>query len=628
MAVVWKTDEKSDVEFWWIIPLLSGKDLVGKVVSISPGIRIESMIGGLPLNDGTTTDIFFAYRDEVSSELHLAYGDYVRFQWKNPGTRRMRSIGPGDPIPTKIRVVSEVEAQRYAEELNKDLGAELHQRLRAEIAELGRAKLSIEKKIETEVEARVREKEEELRREKIDLFLERQELDRSQDQLKKREAQIQDLERKLKDEEARIDDKFEELERFYEENIKPHSRLFEMRRPKRSSNEEIQWVDPEELGKNWSKMLGAELNIPTDLGMSFLLASLSANVTGSIVLLSGPVGTGKTNTIRVGSRLLGGRSAVIPVRPGWLDSSDLLGFYDPLQDNYSPSPFVNSLCEANESIERAFFLALDELNLARIENYGADLLSVLEYSRQEEASPSEPDMGGLQLYAKGIEQRLLEEKKILQNQPDKNTKEVLRLKDLEKLLGSTFYIPENVVLLGTLNADETTYDLSPKVIDRSYVLTFPYADLQDKWQADEPHEPCPLNLNELRRSVLDSKLTHAAQANWTHIARWNTDYLQYIGLPLGYRAKRDYRVFMAVAQRLGVNANEAFRYFVFMKILPRIKMIKSHAGQTTKTDALASLIEEMEGAGELILCESAKKVIAWLKEQLEDKSRPIVTYWR
>lgn len=74
----------------------------------------------------------------------------------------------------------------------------------------------------------------------------------------------------------------------------------------------------------------------------------------------------------------------------------------------------------------------------------------------------------------------------------KQTQRLRRLKNLLKDYRSNFPIPRNLVLLGTLNADETTYDLSPKVIDRSFVITYPPADLTGEG-VSEPVAPKSIN---------------------------------------------------------------------------------------------------------------------------------------
>ena len=118
--------------------------------------------------------------------------------------------------------------------------------------------------------------------------------------------------------------------------------------------------------------------------------------------LNGTVGVGKTSIIKHSANILGGQSNIIPVRPAWLDPSDLLGFYDPLQEIFRPAPFLSALNEARKNKDRLHLVCLDELNLARIENYASDLLSQLEYSRQSNDE-------GLTLYSRDIWEHLREE---------------------------------------------------------------------------------------------------------------------------------------------------------------------------------------------------------------------------
>ncbi|MBA3921535.1 MAG: AAA family ATPase, partial [Nostocaceae cyanobacterium] len=229
------------------------------------------------------------------------------------------------------------------------------------------------------------------------------------------------------------------------------------------------------LGLQWNEMLHSSgLPLPKYIGTSYLLALVSALYSGSLILLNGSVGVGKTSLIRHSADLLAGRNKIIPVRPAWLDPSDLLGFFDPLSEIFRPSPFLTALKDAKNYSEQIYLVCLDELNLAKIENYGADLLSSLEYSRSEHGKQS------LQLYSESIETELWEEAKQLNEEQQRDSKQSQRLRRIQNFLKdypANFIIPRNIVLMGTLNADETTYDLSPKVIDRSFVITYPPANL-------------------------------------------------------------------------------------------------------------------------------------------------------
>ena len=68
----------------------------------------------------------------------------------------------------------------------------------------------------------------------------------------------------------------------------------------------------------------------------------------------------------------------MPVKPNWTGSDDLLGYYNPIERRYHPSQFLLALLEAAREPEIPHFICLDEMNLARVEYYFADFLSLLE----------------------------------------------------------------------------------------------------------------------------------------------------------------------------------------------------------------------------------------------------------
>jgi AAA domain (dynein-related subfamily) len=106
--------------------------------------------------------------------------------------------------------------------------------------------------------------------------------------------------------------------------------------------------------------------------------------TKPFVILSGISGTGKTKIVQLFAESLGatadnGQFALIPVRPDWSDGSDLIGYRD-IKGDFQAGPFTKVLIEANkpENRDNPYFVLLDEMNLARVEYYFSDLLSVME----------------------------------------------------------------------------------------------------------------------------------------------------------------------------------------------------------------------------------------------------------
>ena len=289
------------------------------------------------------------------------------------------------------------------------------------------------------------------------------------------------------------------------------------------------------LYTTWSELLQSVGHISSrdsTSEQSLLLGLLSASISGELVILDGPVGVGKTSIVTRAAEILTGTEDafdLIPVRPGWLDSSDLLGFYNPHHKEYHPSPLLTALHRAEKRLERLGIICLDELNLARIENYGADLLSCME----------ERSIRKLPLYSPDIARSLRTELGLLQLENTSLTHADWLRKNKIALTLETFpaqfRIPDNVVFVGTLNSDETTYDISPKVIDRAFVIRLPIADIGMPLAAKSSSDQrvCVLDLCDLRQ-VVEANMRASADFPWLleQVAQLQ-DSFSTLGIPLG-----------------------------------------------------------------------------------------------
>ncbi|WP_123042976.1 McrB family protein [Cohnella candidum] len=177
--------------------------------------------------------------------------------------------------------------------------------------------------------------------------------------------------------------------------------------------------------------------------------------TKPFVILAGVSGTGKTKLVQLFAESLGatsenGQFTLIPVRPDWSDPADLIGYKD-LNDRFRPGPLAEVLVQASNPANRhkPYFVCLDEMNLARVEHYFSDILSILETQNR---------------YGDRIETDVLLRRSALVTPDDQSTYGDLR-------------IPDNVYLIGTVNMDETTHPFSKKVLDRANTIEFNYIQL-------------------------------------------------------------------------------------------------------------------------------------------------------
>jgi GTPase subunit of restriction endonuclease len=171
--------------------------------------------------------------------------------------------------------------------------------------------------------------------------------------------------------------------------------------------------------------------------------------TKPFVILAGISGTGKSKLVRLfadalGSNMGNGKLSIIPVRPDWSDNTELIG-YKNITGDFVPGKLIEIVKRASEDLERPYFVCLDEMNLARVEYYLSDYLSIIE-SRE-----------------------LVHEKVITDKIFNKNYMDNINYKDL--------ILTENLYLVGTVNMDDTTYAFSRKVLDRANTIELSHVEL-------------------------------------------------------------------------------------------------------------------------------------------------------
>lgn len=179
--------------------------------------------------------------------------------------------------------------------------------------------------------------------------------------------------------------------------------------------------------------------------------------TKPFVILAGVSGTGKSKLPNLVSQWTGGLSTRISVRPDWTDSSDLIGYVD-LQGEFRPGVFLKTAAEADRSPHQYFISLIDEMNLARVEHYFAEVLSTIE----DRQPASTGGFASQPLFARNSGSEL------------KNW--------------ATQRIPANLGIVGTVNMDESSHGFSRKVLDRAFTIELSEVDLSldSATPSDEP----------------------------------------------------------------------------------------------------------------------------------------------
>jgi 5-methylcytosine-specific restriction enzyme B len=267
------------------------------------------------------------------------------------------------------------------------------------------------------------------------------------------------------------------------------------------------------------------------------------------VILTGLSGSGKTQiAVRFGEWLGEGRLHVAAVRPDWTGSEALFGYEDALRPKSAdgraawvvPAPLAFML-SAHQDPDHPYLLVLDEMNLAHVERYFADVLSGMESGL--ECLPNLELDGGTWRMKKGLE--------------------------------ASIPFPGNLYIVGTVNVDETTYMFSPKVLDRANTFEFRVSTQDLVAQRERPTNAAPGEM-ELVRGLLElsrSGCNVPAEALDVLGARLRTlhAFLARHHLEFGHRVFQEALRFGAFGLAAGSpNVNTVLDRIVMQKVLPRL----------------------------------------------------------
>lgn len=216
---------------------------------------------------------------------------------------------------------------------------------------------------------------------------------------------------------------------------------------------------------------------------------INALRTKPFLLLAGISGTGKSQKVqelafmtcpegelRNEGGTTPGNYCLVEVKPNWHDSTELLGYYSALSGKYELTDFIRFAYKASQNKDVPFFLCLDEMNLAPVEQYFAEFLSVLETRKKvgneilTQYLLSKDRFSNCELQKKVL---VKEEGDIIEGDKQYKMEFLYSEKDAEIIIylkENGLTLPDNLFVIGTVNMDDTTHQFSRKVIDRAFTI--------------------------------------------------------------------------------------------------------------------------------------------------------------
>lgn len=339
------------------------------------------------------------------------------------------------------------------------------------------------------------------------------------------------------------------------------------------------------------------------------------------LLLAGISGTGKSRIVRELARACWDKDSkeydvqkpinyeMIQVKPNWHDSSELIGYISRIsgQPVFIPGEFLKFIVKAWEHPEVPYFLCLDEMNLAPVEQYFAEYLSVIETRKKNNDG-------------KIVTDALI--KPEYKNERDEKTNELKPAQWYENLVDTLLAgcsdtniwalrkqfltegisIPQNLIVVGTVNMDETTFSFSRKVLDRAMTIEMNEVDLFSG--LTEQHEQIgKLGKKELIGTAVDGVDVYEG---YKDVCDKALTYLQAVNnaldtsFKIAYRTRNDFLLYVVNNLPYKKDEQDLSEEFVIARALDEItsmKILSRIEGDDTKVtntflDNLKTTIEE------------------------------------
>ncbi len=257
-----------------------------------------------------------------------------------------------------------------------------------------------------------------------------------------------------------------------------------------------------------------------------------------MLILQGISGTGKTSLPYALGQFINNPSLICSVQPSWRDRTELFGYYNDFTKKYTETDFLKTIYESHYQ-ENIRVIILDEMNIARVEYYFAEMLSILELPRAEER------------YISVVSSKA-------ENDP-------------EKMIDGKVWIPDNVFYVGTINNDDSTFAVADKVYDRAIPI-----DLDDRATVFEAPdtEGIPISMDYLTSLYDKAKKDYPlSEESLMELDKLDTYLIEHFRLTFGNRILRQMKDFVPCYVACGGTEMNGIDFMFAKKILRKFESL-------------------------------------------------------
>ena len=295
---------------------------------------------------------------------------------------------------------------------------------------------------------------------------------------------------------------------------------------------------------------------------------ISGLAVSHILVMQGMSGTGKTSLAYAFGEFINNKSTIVPIQPMWKERTDLIGYYNEFTKKFNETVLLQKMYEANYSDE-LYITVLDEMNIARVEYYFAEFLSLLELPN--------PNSRYLDVVT--------------------DVKE----KDPKKLENGKLKLPKNMWFIGTANNDDSTFAISDKVYDRAMIMNL---DKKSKW-FDAPYTE-GIRLTEahweslINRAVAEYELT---TRNRKRIGKLDEYMIEHFHITFGNRIMKQINCYVPVMIACGGTELEAIDDILSKKVLRKLES-QNPIYVRNSAEGLKSYLDELFGRDKMEKCKA------------------------